>query len=537
MLAEFCREDGKLFPSRRRGGIVYRRYEDPGYSVSIKQVVLPKSLRKYVMSVAHDSLTQAHLGIRRTKGKVLINFYWPKVDSDVTRYCRSCDVCQQKVKKGIVPKVPLEKVPLFETPFKRVAMDMEVPINLPSEAGHRLILILIDCATKYAEAVPLCKIDTETVAEAFVDIYRRLGVPEEVLNDQGTQFMSDCMKKVFRPIGIKQKGTTPYHPMSKGQVERFNATLKTCVRRLCGEQPRQWHRYINPLLFAFRDVPQESTHFAPYELLYGRPVRGTMHILRELWTNDVEETEVKSSYEYVLNLRERLNDTLTIAREELEKAKERQKYYHDRTAKRRKFSLREKGLGLLPTDSNKLLTQWKGTFEVVATVGVNGYRINMGGKVKTFHANLLKRCIARDHEPIVNGDIEGELFNDSDCETLPELGGWGSNETVNDLEYGDILTSDQQRQLEEIASSYSSIFSGRPGTVSTKEHRIDLTSSTPVRKRPYPVPYAMRQTLRDELRKMENMEIIRNSSSPCSSPVVVAGRKTVPILCALTTSR
>ncbi|GFS15749.1 zinc finger protein [Elysia marginata] len=334
--------------------------------------------------------------------------------------------------------------------------------------------------------------------------------------------------------------------MCNGLVERFNATLKTCLRRLCSEQPRQWHRYINPLLFAYREVPQGSTHFAPFELLYGRTVRGPMPILRELWTNDIEEPEAKTSYEYVLNLRERLDDTLKIAREELEKAQGRQKHYYDRTAKCRKFSVGEKVLFLLPTDSNKLLMQWKGPFKVVATVGVSNYRINMGGKVKTFHANLLKGYIARDqdtHQAAVDEgpptsssaisaasltvmeDIEGEHFNDSDCETLPELGGWGSNETVNDLQYGDQLTPDQRRQLEEIASSYSSIFSDRPGTVSTEEHRIELTSSTPVRQRPYPVPYAMRQTLRDELRKMEDLKFIRKSSSPYSSPVVVVKKK------------
>ncbi|GFR93679.1 zinc finger protein, partial [Elysia marginata] len=396
------------------------------------------------------------------------------------------------VKKSIVPRVPLEKVPLVDTPFKRVAMDIVGPINPPSEAGHRFILTFIDYATRYAEAVPLRKIDTETVAEALVDIYSRLGVPEEVVSGQGTQFMSDCMKEVCRLLGIKQKATTPYHPMCNGLVERFNATFKTCLRRLCSEQPRQWHRYINPLLFAYREVPQESTHFAPFELLYGRTVRGPMHILRELWIKDIEEPEVKTSYEYVLNLRERLDDTLKIAREEREKAQGRQKHYYDRTAKCRKFSVGEKVLVLLPTDSNKLLMQWKGPFEVVATVGVSDYRINMGGKVKTFHANLLKGYIARDqdiHQAAVDEGpptsssaisaasltvIEDEHFNDSDCETLPELGIWGSNETVNDLQYGDQLTPDQRRQLEEIASSYSSIFSDRPGTVSNEEHRIEL---------------------------------------------------------------
>ncbi|GFO46867.1 Zinc finger protein [Plakobranchus ocellatus] len=122
-------------------------------------------------------------------------------------------------------------------------------------------------------------------------------------------------------------------------------------------------------------------------------------------------------------------------------------------------------------------------------------------------------------------DLEGEDFNDSDCEALPELGGWGGEETVNDLKFGDELTLDQRRQFEEVALMYSSIFSDRPGTASTEEHCIELTSSIPVRQRPYPVPYAMRQTLRDELREMEDMGVIRKSSSPYASPVVVVKKK------------
>ncbi|GFS20811.1 reverse transcriptase [Elysia marginata] len=82
------RRGRKVVSFEKARGIVYCRYEDPGHNVSIKQVVLPKSLCEYVivMSVAHDSLTGAHFGIRRTKDKVLSNFYWPGVDGDVARY-------------------------------------------------------------------------------------------------------------------------------------------------------------------------------------------------------------------------------------------------------------------------------------------------------------------------------------------------------------------------------------------------------------------------------------------------------------------
>ena len=225
--------------------------------------------------------------------------------------------------KGSVPKVPLQKMPLIDKPFKRVAIDLVGPIS-PSEEGHRYILTLVDFV------IPLKTIDTETVAEALVNIFSRLGVPEEILSDLGTQFVSDCMKEVTRLLSIKQITTTPYHPMCNGLTEKFNGTMKLMLKRLCSEQPRQWHRFINPLLFAYREVPQESTGFSPFELLYGRAVRGPMTILRELWTKEVEEPEVKNSYQYVFELREKLEETLKLAHSQLQKAQDKGKHYYDR---------------------------------------------------------------------------------------------------------------------------------------------------------------------------------------------------------------
>ena len=92
------------------------------------------------------------------------------------------------------------------------------------------------------------------------------------------------------------------------------------LKRLCQDQPKQWHRLINPAMFAYREVPQESTGFSPFQLIYGRSVRGRGTILKELWTKKVNIPEVKSSYEYVTELRERLEDSLKLAQEELEKS-------------------------------------------------------------------------------------------------------------------------------------------------------------------------------------------------------------------------
>ena len=136
--------------------------------------------------------------------------------------------------------------------------------------------------------------------------------------------------------------------------------MKLMLKRLCSEQPRKWHRFINPLLFAYHEVPQESTGFSPFELLYGRAVRGPMTILKELWTKEVEEPEVKNSYQYVFELREKLEETLKLAHSQLQKAQDKGKHYYHRKTRVRKFQPGEKALVLLPTDHNKLLMQWKG---------------------------------------------------------------------------------------------------------------------------------------------------------------------------------
>ena len=92
-----------------------------------------------------------------------------------------------------MPRPSLGDMPLIDQPFKRVAIDLVEPIAPASDKGHRYILTLVDSATRYPEAVPLKNIDTETVAEALLVMYSRVGVPEEVLSDLENQFSSDCM--------------------------------------------------------------------------------------------------------------------------------------------------------------------------------------------------------------------------------------------------------------------------------------------------------------------------------------------------------
>ena len=88
----------------------------------ISQVVIPKGLRETVTTMAHDAVMCVHQGQKKTKDRIWREFWWPGFGSDVTRFCRSCDICQKTIAKGRVPSVPLRKMPIIDTPFERVAV-------------------------------------------------------------------------------------------------------------------------------------------------------------------------------------------------------------------------------------------------------------------------------------------------------------------------------------------------------------------------------------------------------------------------------
>ena len=121
------------------------------------------------MKLAHDSLLAGHLGTQRTVGRVISEFFWPGVQSDIRRFCQSCDilVCQRTVHKHKVGKVPLERMPLIDEPFQRVAVDLVGPLFPSTDKGNRYILTLVDYATRYSEVIALPNIETERVAEAL----------------------------------------------------------------------------------------------------------------------------------------------------------------------------------------------------------------------------------------------------------------------------------------------------------------------------------------------------------------------------------
>ena len=90
------------------------------------------------------------------------------------------------------------------------------------------------------------------------------------------------MDEILR-ILIEHSVSTPYHPQSNSLGERANATIKAMMNKLSLDNPTAWDRLLQCALFAYREVPQETTRFAPFELVYGSIPRGSLTLLRDTW--------------------------------------------------------------------------------------------------------------------------------------------------------------------------------------------------------------------------------------------------------------
>ena len=504
--------------------VLHRYYTPYDGGKTVKQLMVPKEQRKKVMSLAHDGLMSGHNGVKRTLDRVLSNFYWPCVSQEVTRYCHSCDVCQKTVKKG-QGKAPLGKMPRIDIPFKRVAIDIIGPITPASERKHKYILTIVDYATRYPEAVPLKNIDVVTIAEALVEVFSRMGVPEEILSDRGSQFTSSLMKEVCRLLSLRQLFTTPYHPMANGLVERFNATLKIILKRLCSEHPREWDRYLPAVLFAYRSAVQESTGFSPFELVYGRKINGPMEILRKYWSSEETQDETKEVYKYVIDLKTQLTETCRLAQQELEKSQNRQKLQYDKHAKPKSLKVGSNVLLLLPVKKNKLLLQWKGPYKVTEKMSPVNYRIQIGKKIKNFHVNMLKPYLERtnDETDVASSIIITDVNETKDSEML-KVCPLKQQETWRDVKLSDQLTCEQKQEVRALLQEFDDVLTDLPGCTDLVKHEIHTTTDDVIRVKPYPLAYSTRGIVKDEVISMSNMGIVRKSNSPYAAPPVIVNK-------------
>ena len=258
---------------------------------------------------AHHSLTTAsHRGVRKTLSALQSRYYWPRLTLAVHRLVARCHFCGSKKTWGRKRRAPFKQY-VVGAPMERIAID--IIGSLPeTPRRNKFVLVVSDYFSKGTESYPIPNQAATTVAELLVsEFICRFGVPRQLYSDQGTNFESKVFAEVCRLLDIEKTCTTPLHPQSDRQAERFNRTL---IEMLLGK------------------IQQDQTDWDPQ--LLGRELEVPLDVITE---RQPDASPLQTDYAQAVQ--KRLASAHDLARRHLNKAAVRQKRNYDRRLSGRPF--------------------------------------------------------------------------------------------------------------------------------------------------------------------------------------------------------
>ncbi|CAM4568546.1 unnamed protein product [Lepidochelys kempii] len=276
------------------------------------------------------------------------------------------------------------------------------------------------------------------------------------------------------------------------------------IRKVVSRDGKDLDTLLPYLMFAIREVPQASTGFFPFELLYGRHPCGILDIAEEIW--EEEPNEGRNIIDHVLQMRERIAQVTPIVWEHLGKAQESLRTHYNRQAKIRQFQPVDWVMVLVHMAESKLLAQWQGPYEVVEPVGEVTYKVRQQGHRKQeqiYHINLLKPwhqqevCVVAQETPIQGNNMQEQIRISTD------------------------LTPNQKEEVNEMINRYQDVFSTKPGWTTEAYHHIITDPGAKVTLRLYRVSAAKREEIKAEVKRMLELGAIEESHSQWSSPIVL----------------
>ena len=187
----------------------------------------------------------------------------------------------------------------------------------------------MDYLTKWPEVFTTTNQEALTIAKLITErIVPVHGVPQELLSDRGSNFLSKLMYELYRLLGIHKVNTCAYHPRTDGMIEQFNCTLLNMLAKSAEADPRNWDKRLPHVLFAYRTTPHDSTGETPFRLLYGREaVLPTDEVLFP----PAERREVIIGT-YLEEMATMFSDAWALAQKRIKASQERQKKQFDKHA-------------------------------------------------------------------------------------------------------------------------------------------------------------------------------------------------------------
>ena len=171
----------------------------------------------------------------------------------------------------------------------------------PSKGNIENVLVITDHFTRYAQAYPS---KTQTAQATFKMLWenfiRHYGFPEKFLSDQGRNFESELISELCKLAQVEKVHTTPYHPMTNAQCERFNSTLCNMLGTLSEKEKAGWKAHLSSMTHAYKCTQHPSTTYSPYFLMFGRQPRLPINFELGLPIDVLEDNCSKTRYVYKL---------------------------------------------------------------------------------------------------------------------------------------------------------------------------------------------------------------------------------------------
>ena len=282
-----------------RDGLVYRQSAQSREP----QIIVPKSMQSRIIRLAHDVPMSAHFGVKRTLHQITRHYYWYNLKVSVRDYCRGCVGCARVKRPNRPHREGVGNVPVLGEPFAQWSADILGPLPR-SDSGNVYILVISDLFTKWVETFCIPDQKATTVADCFVELISRFGVPKSILTDQGTNFESALIKRICESLGITKLRCTAAHPQTDGQTERFNRTLCDSLTHYVNVNQTDWDKWVSICVSAFRFSRHTTTGYSPFELVYGTEPR--VPVTSEI-VDDADELACGTYREYVRDLKQRMS--------------------------------------------------------------------------------------------------------------------------------------------------------------------------------------------------------------------------------------
>jgi hypothetical protein len=263
---------------------------------------------------------------------------------------------------------------------------------------------VVDRFSKMAHFIA-CKKTADAVRVAqlfFKEIYRLHGLPESIVSDRDTRFLSHFWLSLWKMVGTKLNFSSAYHPQSDGQTEVVNRSLGNLLRCLVKDNLKSWDMKLSQAEFAHNHANNRSTGFSPFQIVYSSLPKGPL----DLVVVPCQKGVIKRAVDFV----DGLTECHRIVQERLEKSNERYKQMADKKRRGVVFKEGDFVYAVLTKDRfpvgtyNKLKARKIGPVEILKRINDNAYRLKLPENVHTSDVFNIKHLIPYCGEDFIEGD-------------------------------------------------------------------------------------------------------------------------------------